>query len=117
MAVIVLVEHTEGNIKKKSLEAVQYAAGIAQKTGTTVSAVVLGTLADSEMESLGQYGAQKVLHVADARLDELRFTVSIQAPCTIITAALTPSPRYTSCLNVQRELSARELITSQVTLT
>lgn len=71
MAVIVLVEHTEGNIKKKSLEAVQYAAGIAQKTGTTVSAVVLGTLADSEMESLGQYGAQKVLHVADARLDEL----------------------------------------------
>ncbi|MEZ2337830.1 electron transfer flavoprotein subunit alpha/FixB family protein [Mucilaginibacter sp. RCC_168] len=71
MSVIVLVEHTEGNIKKKSLEAVQYAAGIAQKTGTTVSAVVLGTLADSEMESLGQYGAQKVLHVADARLDEL----------------------------------------------
>lgn len=71
MSVIVLVEHTEGNIKKKSLEAVQYAAGIAQKTGTTVSAVVLGTLADNEMESLGQYGAQKVLHVADARLDEL----------------------------------------------
>jgi len=71
MSVIVLVEHTEGNIKKKSLEAVQYAAGIAQKTGTTVSAVVLGTLADTEMESLGQYGAQKVLHVADARLDEL----------------------------------------------
>ncbi|MGN8071847.1 electron transfer flavoprotein subunit alpha/FixB family protein [Mucilaginibacter sp. SG564] len=71
MSVIVLVEHTEGNIKKKSLEAVQYAAGIAQKTGTTVSAVVLGTLAGSEMESLGQYGAQKVLHVADTRLDEL----------------------------------------------
>ncbi len=71
MSVIVLVEHTEGNIKKKSLEAVQYAAGIAQKTGTTVSAVVLGTLADSEMENLGQYGAQKVLHMADARLDEL----------------------------------------------
>jgi len=71
MSVIVLVEHTEGNIKKKSLEAVQYAAGIAQKTGTTVSAVVLGTLADSVMESLGQQGAQKVLHVADARLDEL----------------------------------------------
>ncbi|MBB6110636.1 electron transfer flavoprotein alpha subunit apoprotein [Mucilaginibacter lappiensis] len=71
MSVIVLVEHTEGNIKKKSFEAVQYAAGIAQKTGTTVSAVVLGTLSNSEMESLGQYGAQKVLHVADARLDEL----------------------------------------------
>jgi electron transfer flavoprotein alpha subunit len=71
MSVIVLVEHTEGNIKKKSFEAVQYAAGIAQKTGTTVTAVVLGTIANTEMENLGQYGAQKVLHVADARLDEL----------------------------------------------
>jgi electron transfer flavoprotein alpha subunit len=71
MSVIVLVEHTEGNIKKKSFEAVQYAAGIAQKTGTTVTAVVLGTIANAEMENLGQYGAQKVLHVADARLDEL----------------------------------------------
>src|SRR4051794_16885413 len=71
MSVIVLVEHTEGNIKKKSFEAVQYAAGIAQKTGTTVTAVVLGTIGNTEMENLGQYGAQKVLNVADSRLDEL----------------------------------------------
>ncbi|MGF7039641.1 electron transfer flavoprotein subunit alpha/FixB family protein [Mucilaginibacter lappiensis] len=71
MSVIVLVEHTDGIIKKKSFEAVQYASGIAKKAGTTVTAVVLGTVADNEMESLGQYGAQKVLHVADARLDEL----------------------------------------------
>lgn len=71
MSVIVLVEHTDGIIKKKSFEAVQYASGIAKKAGITVTAVVLGTIADTEMESLGQYGAQKVLHVADARLDEL----------------------------------------------
>ncbi|MDN5288059.1 MAG: acrA 2 [Mucilaginibacter sp.] len=71
MSVIVLVEHNEGNVKKKNFEAVQYAASIAQKTGTTVTAVVLGTLANDEMENLGKYGAQKVLHVADARLDEL----------------------------------------------
>jgi electron transfer flavoprotein alpha subunit len=71
MSVIVLVEHTGGIIKKKSFEAVQYAAGIAKKTGATVTAVVLGTVADNEMENLGQYGAQKVLHVADARLNEL----------------------------------------------
>ncbi|WPU91430.1 electron transfer flavoprotein subunit alpha/FixB family protein [Mucilaginibacter sabulilitoris] len=71
MSVIVLVEHTEGVIKKKSFEAVRYAADIAQKKGTTVSAVVLGTISDSEMEALGQYGAQKVLHVANERLNEL----------------------------------------------
>jgi electron transfer flavoprotein alpha subunit len=96
MSVIVLVEHTEGNIKKKSLEAVQYAAGIAQKTGTTVSAVVLGTLADSEMESLGQYGAQKVLHVADARLDELHARAYTSA---LLTAAQKESSKIIIALH------------------
>jgi electron transfer flavoprotein alpha subunit len=71
MSVLVLVEHTEGNIKKKNFEAVQYAAEIARQTGTTVTAIVVGTLGDAEMEGLGAYGANKVLHVADSRLNEL----------------------------------------------
>lgn len=71
MSVIVLVEHTGGIIKKQSFEAVQYAAQIAGKMGSTVTAVALGSIAGVEMENLGQYGAQKVLHVADGRLDEL----------------------------------------------
>lgn len=71
MSVLVLVEHTEGTIKKKSFEAVQYAAGIAKQQNTSVTTLVLGTVADAEMTALGQYGAQKVLHVADSRLDEL----------------------------------------------
>jgi electron transfer flavoprotein alpha subunit len=71
MSVIVLVEHAGGIIKKKNFEAVQYASQIAQKTGASVTALVLGTITEAEMESLGEYGAQKVLHVADSRLDEL----------------------------------------------
>jgi electron transfer flavoprotein alpha subunit len=71
MSVLVLVEHTDGNIKKKSFEAVQYAAEIAKKLNTTATALVLGTIADSELENLGTYGVQKVLHVADERLNEL----------------------------------------------
>lgn len=71
MSVLVLVENTDGNIKKKSFEAVQYAAEIAKQTGTTATALVLGTIADSELETLGNYGVQKVLHVADDRLNEL----------------------------------------------
>jgi electron transfer flavoprotein alpha subunit len=71
MSIIVLVEHTEGNIKRKSFEAVQYAAGIAQTTGTTVSVLALGNIAETELEALGQHGAQKVLHIADGRLNEL----------------------------------------------
>ncbi len=71
MSVIVLVEHTGGIIKKQSFEAVQYAAQIAGKMGSTLTAVALGSIAKAEMENLGQYGAQKVLHVTDSRLDEL----------------------------------------------
>jgi len=71
MSVLVLVEHTDGNIKKKSFEAVQYAAEIAKQTGTTATALVLGTIADSELENLGTYGVKKVLHVDDKRLNDL----------------------------------------------
>ena len=71
MSVIVFVEHDAGIIKKKNFEAVQYASGIAQKIGTTVTTVILGTIADDELKKLGEYGAQKVLHVEDSRLDEL----------------------------------------------
>jgi electron transfer flavoprotein alpha subunit len=84
MSVLVLVEHTEGTIKKKNFEAVQYAAEIAKQSGTTVTAVVLGKLADSEMEGLGAYGANKVLHVADERLDELHGRAYAKA---LVTAA------------------------------
>ncbi len=69
MSVLVLVEHSQGVFKKKSLEAVQYAAHIAKDLNTTVTAVATGNVAAAEMQSLGAYGAQKVLHVADARLE------------------------------------------------
>ena len=83
MPVLVLVEHTDGTIKKKSFEAVQYAAEIAKKINTTATALVLGTIADSELENLGTYGAQKVLHVADDRLNDLH----ARAYATALTAA------------------------------
>ncbi|MFD0766929.1 electron transfer flavoprotein subunit alpha/FixB family protein [Mucilaginibacter lutimaris] len=69
MSVIVLVEHTEGIIKKKSFEAVQYASVIAKKTGTTTAAVVAGNVAESEMQALGNYGADKVLHVTNYKIN------------------------------------------------
>jgi len=84
MSVLVLVEHTEGIIKKKNFEAVQYASQIAKQSGTTVTAVVLGNASATEMENLGEYGAQKVLHVADPRLDELHARAYAKA---LITAA------------------------------
>jgi electron transfer flavoprotein alpha subunit len=69
MSVIVLTEHAQGSFKKKSLEAVQYGAKIAAMMGTSVTAVAAGNVSNDELQSMGAYGAQKVLHVADARLD------------------------------------------------
>jgi electron transfer flavoprotein alpha subunit len=69
MSVIVLVEHANGAFKKKSLEAVQYAARIAKNLGTTATAVATGNIGKDAMEALGQYGATKVLHTTDTRLE------------------------------------------------
>ena len=71
MSVLVLAEHTQGVFKKKTFEAIQYGAAIAQSMGTTTTALVLGTVDEGLLTQLGAYGAQKVLHVTDARLDNL----------------------------------------------
>ncbi|WP_119080997.1 electron transfer flavoprotein subunit alpha/FixB family protein [Chitinophaga alhagiae] len=70
MSVIIFADQFEGKIKKSALEAVQYGAKVAQQTGTAATAVVLGEVAAEELALLGQYGAAKVLHAADARLNE-----------------------------------------------
>jgi len=66
MATLVFVETSEGKVKKTSLEAVAYAHAM----GGEVTAIALGTADKSELESIGKYGAAKVLHVSDERLNQ-----------------------------------------------
>jgi electron transfer flavoprotein alpha subunit len=66
MASLVFVESAEGKIKKSSLEAVVYAHAL----GGPVTAVAVGTVEAAELEALGKYGAAKVLHVSDERLNQ-----------------------------------------------
>ena len=63
MNVLVFAESDEGKIRKTSLEAVAYGKAIG-----TVTAIALGNVDKAELESLGKYGAQKVLHAKDDRL-------------------------------------------------
>ena len=70
MSVLVLVEHSQGVFKKKSLEAVQYAANIAKGLNTSVTAVAVGNADNAAMQALGQYGANKVLHTTDTSLND-----------------------------------------------
>lgn len=67
MSVLVFVEQSGGKIKKSSFEAVYYAAKIA--AGNSAVAVVLGEAENDELAKIGNYGVEKVLHVADAKLN------------------------------------------------
>src|SRR5688500_4651955 len=66
MPILVFVESAEGKIKKTSLEAVAYAHAM----GGPVTAIALGGADKSELENLGKYGAQKVLHAVDEKLNK-----------------------------------------------
>ena len=59
--VLVLIEHSEGNIKKVSLELLAMAAGIGEP-----SAVFVGPGADAALATLGDHGA-KTVYVADGQ--------------------------------------------------
>jgi electron transfer flavoprotein alpha subunit len=80
MATLVFVESAEGKIKKTSLEAVAYA----QQMGQPVTAIALGDVEKAELENLGKYGATKVLHACDARLNQ----GVIQAYAAVLTKAM-----------------------------
>ena len=66
--VLVFVETQNGTFKKAATELVTYAYKTAQVLGTECAALVLGSAEGAE--ELGRYGAQKILHVADASLDQ-----------------------------------------------
>jgi len=80
MAILVFVEVAEGKIRKSSLEAVCYA----QAMGDSVTAIVLGPADAAEVKSLGNYGAKKVLHAADPKLEK----PIIQVYTSVLTKAM-----------------------------
>lgn len=71
MSVLIFADQVQGKIKKAAFEAVQYGAKVAQQLGTEAYAIVLGIADNAELAALGNYGAKKVLQVADARLNEV----------------------------------------------
>lgn len=78
--ILVFVESAEGKIKRTSLEAIAYAHGM----GGPVTAIALGAVDAAELASLGKYGAQKVLHAADSKLNQ----GIIQAYASVLTKAM-----------------------------
>jgi electron transfer flavoprotein alpha subunit len=90
MSVLIFADSAEGHVKKSSLEAISYGVKVAEMTGTTAEALILGPVENPA--ALGKYGVKKIHHAADAsfsHLDAGAFTKAIaeiasQSGATII---------------------------------
>ena len=67
--IVTIAEQREGQLKKVSLELLNIGKELADKTGTTLSAVVVGKGIAGLAETLGKHGAQKVYVVEHDALD------------------------------------------------
>jgi electron transfer flavoprotein alpha subunit len=83
MSVLVYVEQVDGKFKKSVFEAVSYAKAIADTQNTSLTAISIGNVEDSEIQNLGTYGAAKVLRVTN---DQVKDFVN-QAYASIIAEA------------------------------
>ena len=71
MSILVYTENWDGKFKKLSFELVSYAKALADKLNLPVTALSIGNVAEDELKKLGNYGAAKILNVADSRFDSL----------------------------------------------
>ncbi len=71
MSVLVYTENWDGKFKKLSFELVSYASGVAKMLNTTVTAVSIGNVDESELRKLGNYGANKIISVNNEQLTAL----------------------------------------------
>lgn len=69
MSVLVLAESKKGEFKKGAFEIVHYGHLTAKMLGTDCIALVLGEAGDAGV--LGAYGASKVIHINDAKLNSV----------------------------------------------
>lgn len=68
MSILVYANTANNEIHKSAFEAVSYAHQIAEKMGSTTTVVVIGEASDAD--SLGKYGADKILHAKAVNLND-----------------------------------------------
>lgn len=60
MSVLVYTENWDGKFKKQTFELLSFASGLAKQLDTSVKAISIGEVDNATLESLGNYGAEKV---------------------------------------------------------
>lgn len=86
MSILVFAENIEGIYKKSAFESISYAAAIAKTTGDKVIAASLGRVEGGRLEELAKYGADKIVNVADSKLDQFNPQAFSQVLSQIATA-------------------------------
>jgi electron transfer flavoprotein alpha subunit len=86
MSVLIFIDHSEGQVKKASLEALSYGAALAGQLGVAAEGILLGTVT-TDLSSLGRYGVKKI---HQARQDGLNH-LDAQVYAKIIAEAATAS--------------------------
>lgn len=71
MSVLVYTENWDGKFKKLSYELVSYASEIARMLNSSLTALSIGDVDTAELESLGNYGASKIISFKDENLKSL----------------------------------------------
>ena len=71
MSVLVYTENWDGKFKKLSFELVSYASEVAKMLNTTVTALSIGKIDETELKKLGNYGAQKIISVYNDLVETL----------------------------------------------
>ncbi|MCE3282905.1 MAG: electron transfer flavoprotein subunit alpha/FixB family protein, partial [Chitinophagaceae bacterium] len=83
--VLVFIDHSDGHIKKSSLEAMTYGSDLAKQMGTGAEGLLLGTVND-DLAALGKYGITKVHQVNNESLNNLDAQVYAKAIAEAVTS-------------------------------
>ena len=68
MSVLVYTENWEGQFKKSTFELVSYASKVAEMLNTSSTALSIGSVEETELKKLGNYGVGKILNIANDQL-------------------------------------------------
>jgi electron transfer flavoprotein alpha subunit len=71
MSVLVFVENWDGKFKKLTFELVSYASKLAEMMNTSAIVLSVGNTDRTELEKLGNYGAQKIISATNEKLGVL----------------------------------------------
>src|ERR1700761_8509057 len=74
MSVLIFIDHSEGQVKKSSLEALSYGAALASQLNIPAEGILLGTVS-SDLAALGNYGVKKIHQAAQDSLNHLEAQV------------------------------------------